>query len=89
MKIFENFTPQFSEYKTKSIFVKTANFTIEIAEAYLLQTRTTVKKGATGTADTEPCRGAMAADRCVSEKEMVNLAAQTAEKLRHPGAVLR
>jgi hypothetical protein len=34
---FENFTPQFSEKKAKSIFAKTANFTIEIAEAYLLK----------------------------------------------------
>jgi len=40
-------------------------------------------------ADTKPCRGAMAADRRVGEKEMVNLAAQTAQKLRHRGAVLR
>jgi hypothetical protein len=48
-----------------------------------------MKKGATGPSGTEPCRGAVAADRCVSEAGMVNLAAQTDYKLPPSGAVLQ
>ena len=42
-----------------------------------------------GSAGTEPCETAGVADACVSEAEMVIVAAQAAHELPHSGAILR